>query len=114
MSEKIVWDQTRDAGGFHVLPLKPGGGYMSAHYIVTNTFIGLKHFVVKNIFKEYGLDMRDTTMRTEYRTGRRLNDLNFLSGGLGGGDGVGTSDLPLPGIHSPKCAIQLLPSPMSS
>lgn len=33
--------------------------------------MGLKHFIVKNIFKEYGLDMRDTMMGTEYRTGRR-------------------------------------------
>lgn len=35
-------------------------------------------FHSKNIFKEDGMNMRDTVIETEYRTGRRLKCLEFL------------------------------------
>ena len=56
----------------------------------------------KFIFKD-GLDIRDTVMKTEYRTGRRPTWLEFFV--------RHTSALPHPGIHphSPTRAIQLLP-----
>lgn len=58
--------------------------------ILSSILLYAEIFHSKNIFKEDGMNMRDTVIETQYRTGRRSKWLEFLVWETGGrGDGCG-------------------------